>query len=174
MKLSSKTFRHIPMWAQLAVGLVVAGLIVGTYLFAPIYVSEWYEENLSFYENGTTALQSQGITPSAPTILLFWENSCEICKRTMQDLKDNHRQLRVIGVHPYESGASEVEIRKTWQALAPQPSRLVIDESRMLFETFEVKGVPHSVLILPRTKKMYSLLGEISRSRPKLSNLIKN
>ena len=163
----------IPLWFQAAIGVT---LVIFIYLIAtsgPLYKSDWTQENSSFYENATQALKMFSINPSAPTLVLFWERSCEICKSSMKTLRSVHPSLRIYGVHVPIGAEDRAETSKTWARFAPKRSALIYDRNEMLKSTFSVKGVPKATLILPKQKKMYTYLGDIRDNKKELVKLIK-
>ena len=113
-----------------------------------------------------------GINPSAPTLVIFWDKTCEVCKESMKALNNSHRSLRIYGIHIHDSESTELEIRKAWIEHGPKHAALIIDQSQMLQSSFGVKGVPYSTLILPKQKKMYSFLGNLKDGRSKMIELI--
>ena len=141
---------------------------------SPLYVSDWFEENSSFYQNSSSALQQFGINPASPTLVIFWEESCEACKESLKTLRSAHPSLRIYGVHVPIGEENKASVSKTWAMSAPKRAGLLFDRSEMLKSTFGVKGVPRSTLILPKQKKMYSYIGNIKHNKKRLVELIKS
>ncbi|MCJ8277342.1 MAG: thioredoxin fold domain-containing protein, partial [Bdellovibrionales bacterium] len=119
------------------------------------------------------ALQMFSINPSAPSLVIFWERTCEPCKESLKILRNVHPSLRVYGVHVPIGEEDRAETTKVWARNAPKRGALLFDREEMLKSSFGVKGTPKSVLILPKQKFMFSYLGNIKHNKKDLIQLIK-
>lgn len=162
----------IPWWAQLAAGLVLLALVYMIAISSTSYLSAWEEEDSNFFESATQALKIAGINPTAPTAFFFWENECEPCKPALKALHDAPVRLRVHGIHLKENSGDEVKLRRMWLEHSPRASSLTIDKDEILQISFKVKAVPYIFLYLPKQKKIYSYLGDPSRSKSRMNEII--
>lgn len=164
---------RLPWWAYLGIGLATSLFIFLVSNMTP-YVSEWFEEDSSYYDNSWGALKQMGINPSAPTLIMFWDKACDECKESMRAVNNSHRSLRVYGIHVDKGDVSELEIRQAWIEHGPKHAILIMDKSQMLKSSFGVKSTPYATLILPKQKKMYSYLGNLKDGRSKMIELIQS
>lgn len=149
-------------------------LVVLIYLIfaSSAYVSAWDEEDSNFYESATLGLQMRGLSPSAPTVFVFWEKGCQDCESSIQALQTAPSQLRIYGVHLSHSGLPEEELRSEWLKLAPAASTLLIDKDQFLQTNFRVRSVPMAFLYLPKQKKIFSYLGDVNKNRKKMDEIL--
>ena len=89
-------------------------------------------------------------------------------------MREKDLNIRVRAIHLTAPVTDHPEIKQEWQDIAPPRSRLIMDEDQLLETAFLVRGVPHTVLIIPREKKMLTLVGDVKWGRPSLEDLIKD
>lgn len=112
------------------------------------------------------------INPSAPTIILFWEKDCEPCKRTLQVFSTLPPGTRYMGIHMADKAANPVEVHRTWAQYHLRPDALFADSSQMVQTSFGIKAVPQTYLLLPKQKKIYSYLGDLTKGRDEMLKLL--
>lgn len=162
------------MWAQLAVGGALVIILITVSLSSGLYSSEWDEENSNFYPIAMQALKMSHVNPSSPTAIVFWEQNCQACKKAIQGLQSAPPSLRIYGVHLTAPSNDEVDIRQSWLQTAPGSAQLMIDQDELLQTAFHVRGVPTTFIVLPKQKKVYSFLGDISKENKRMLEIIQS
>ncbi len=162
--------KGLPLWAQLAAGLLVIVLLFCLAVNSNPYVSAWDEENSNFYETAMQALRIFNITPTAPTAFIFWDKSMEESAPAIRAFRSSPSNLRIYGVHLTSSEA--LQIRKEWMKHAPGRASLLIDRQQLLETAFHARTTPMIYILLPKQKKIYSYLGNIDDNRERMLEII--
>lgn len=166
----------IPFWAQALIGVAILGLVLVVAMSTSFYTSDWSEVNSNFYKNGNDALLHSRINVyqgPVPTLIVFWERDCEVCKESLSFLKKVRDPLNVVGVHLSTSEAEKTKARQWWLKYAPRKSPIYFDSQNMLEKTFQIRSVPASFLIFPLENKMLAHVGSLKWSRPNIKKMVR-
>jgi|GEM_PF-2524626 len=172
----AKADHHIPRWSLFLVALLIL-LFVALVSSSLFNVSEWYEPDLTFFQNSSAALSQANLSVyqgPVPTLVMFWKFDCQPCKVNMAFLNQFNKKLKVIGVHVGSplSGEDTREARLIWANSIGKGARLYFDETGLLEQSFEIRGTPSSFLIFPKQRKMFSLDGLLEKAKPSLAELV--
>ena len=168
-----KSKRLIPSWAQASIAVDVIIIIIVISSRSLIFSSEWYKVNSSFFDDATQALKYSNVNiyqGPTPTLVLFWEHSCEACKANIQYLRQMNPKFFIVGVHLKADIKTKTKAKQWWVQNAPRQASVYFDDIQMLEKTFKIKVVPHSFLVYPLKKEMLGLAGSFKRSRPSLES----
>ncbi len=165
--------QRLPLWAQLSLGLAFLVLVYITAVTSTTYISAWDREDSNYYTNALEGLKVKGINPSAPTLIAFWEQGCEDCRKNIRFFSKLPSSIRPYAIHLYDKNLKESDLRQQWVSLNPGVAQLVYDETELLQTSFRVRGGAMVFLILPKDKALYSYWGEIEDNYERLSEIIK-